>query len=322
MRDTKIEGASGNGATTPPVYLRLQKRAQEVSGRPGPTREQGRIRALSGFLVLLCVMCVLWLLAGYLETNPRFQLHSLDLSGGQYVARSEVEKVFADDHDVSIFAIPLEQRRRQLEQIRWVRSATITRVLPDRLAIAVEERQPVAFLWTRHGVELVDQEGVILETPPKDKKNASWTFPVLRGVSDREKVEKRKERIGRYLKLMEALQQANGGALEEISEVDLTEPDDICAVVTDGSGALRLHLGDENFRERYEVYRSHIAEWRQQFNEIHSIDLRYEGQAVIQSGVPLTVRLDDPPKSSPAAAASAPGKERPAPASPSARTAL
>ena len=128
-------------------------------------------------------------------------------------------------------------------------------------------------------------------------------FPVLRGVSERESVEKRKTRLELYVKLREGLRGEKGEFPQEISEVDLSDTSDLAAVVTDSGGAVRLHLGDDLFPDRYALYRSHIAEWRQQFNEIQSIDLRYQGQAVIQSGVPTTVRLDGKPSAPPSAAA-------------------
>ena len=324
MSEARSEGSNGSGATTAPVYLRSQNRAQAETKRAGTAPKRPRWRSLSlGFFALFCLSCAIWLLVHYVNSDPRFHLRSIDLLGGRFVARSDVENLFAADRKVSLYRIPLERRRLEIERIPWVRSATITRILPDRLAIAVEEREPVAFLWTRKGIELVDRDGVILETPPGEGKGL-WTFPVLRGVPAREKAEKRKARMDNYLELMESLRQADGKTPSEISEVDLSNPADVCVVATDASGALRLHLGDEKFRDRYEVYRSHIAEWRQQFNEIHSIDLRYDGQVVIQSGVPLTVPVDSKSKVSarPPAGAFLPKEVPSLPVSASARTAL
>ena len=133
---------------------------------------------------------------------------------------------------------------------------------------------------------------------------------MLRGVSEREPVEKRKTRMERFLKLREALDQQTGEMPPEISEVDLTDAADLAVVVTDSYGAVRLHLGEERFPDRYGTYRGHIAEWRQQFNAIQSIDLRYEGQVVIQSAVPTTLRLDQERVPAPAKSSSAASPKR------------
>jgi cell division protein FtsQ len=288
MSDPKIGGSGRNESTTPPVYLRAQKRSASESSRSGLPRGRTRLNALSiGLLSLVLVACALWLLARYVDTDPRFRLHQIDMTGNQFASRDAVEAVFADDRGASVYRIPLEDRRRELEQIPWVRSASVTRVLPDCVAISVEEREPVAFLWTRHGIELMDRDGVILESPAE----VTWTFPVLRGIPERESAAERKVRMELYLQFMDGLRQQEDGDPAEISEVDLSDPANLSIVVTNQTGALRLHLGKEELLERYAIYRAHIAEWRQQFNEIRSIDLRFEGQAVIQSGSPFTVNV-------------------------------
>jgi cell division protein FtsQ len=290
MSEARADDAGGSGTTTAPVYLRLQKRAEAESRRPRTSKESVLFRSLSiAFLVLVCVSCMAWIVARYLDHAPRFQLHSVELRSATHVSAAKVEAIFKSDREKSVYDIPLDERREEIERIPWVHTATVTRVLPDRISVAVRERQPVAFLWTRRGVVLVDGEGVILETP----KDVSWTFPVIRGVSEREPAEKRKQRMERYLALADALRSEAGALPEEISEVDLSSPQNVVVVVADSVGAMKLQLGNELFGERFGIYRSNIEGWRQQFAEIQSVDLRYEGQVVIQAGTPLTLPLDN-----------------------------
>ncbi|HWP84499.1 MAG TPA: FtsQ-type POTRA domain-containing protein [Terriglobia bacterium] len=318
MSDPKHSDPAGVGEAPAPVYLRLQKRAP-AEGRRGSV-PPGRFRLRNWALRLIALAGLAaggWALVRFASSDPRFQLRSLEWHGLQYASRPAVEAVFAADYGGNLYAVPLQQRRQALEQVAWIRSATLTRILPDRLSIRVEERRPVAFLWTRGGVQLVDVEGVILEAPPE----ASWTFPVLRGVPEREPAERRKKRLARYLRLLEELQTEDQGGPPELSEVNLADPANLTAVVADAGGAVRLHLGDERFAERYAIYRAHIAGWRQRFHEIHSIDLRYEGQAVIQSAAPVTVNVEQQPAASPAPAAP-PAQGAVAPASDPAQAAL
>jgi cell division protein FtsQ len=42
-----------------------------------------------------------------------------------------------------------------------------------------------------------------------------------------------------------------------------------------------VHLGSSNFAERFKIYRGHVQEWRQQFQHLESVDLRYDRQVIV-----------------------------------------
>ena len=42
------------------------------------------------------------------------------------------------------------------------------------------------------------------------------------------------------------------------------------------------HFGQDHFLERYQRYKAHIAEWRQQYPKLAAVDLRYEQQVVLE----------------------------------------
>ena len=42
------------------------------------------------------------------------------------------------------------------------------------------------------------------------------------------------------------------------------------------------HFGEDKFLERYQRYTAHIAEWRQQYPKLASVDLRYQQQVVLE----------------------------------------
>jgi cell division protein FtsQ len=51
--------------------------------------------------------------------------------------------------------------------------------------------------------------------------------------------------------------------------------------VADPAGAVLVHLGNEQFLERFKIYLSHVSDWRQQFQKLESVDLRYDGQIIV-----------------------------------------
>jgi cell division protein FtsQ len=42
-----------------------------------------------------------------------------------------------------------------------------------------------------------------------------------------------------------------------------------------------VHLGSGNYLQRYKTYVTHVQQWRQQFDKLESVDLRYDGQIIV-----------------------------------------
>jgi cell division protein FtsQ len=80
----------------------------------------------------------------------------------------------------------------------------------------------------------------------------------------------------------------NGGTSygKQLSEVDLSDPENVKVTANDPGGTMVVHLGAQDFLPRYKLYVSHIAEWRQQFQNVQSVDLRYEGQVIVNPDKP------------------------------------
>jgi cell division protein FtsQ len=110
--------------------------------------------------------------------DPQFRLsrdkqESLTITGLRHASKAKVQRVFAGDFGRSIFSVPVEERRRRLLAIDWVEDASVLRIWPDRLTVQVHERQPVAFVFLRSSVLLIDRQGVLLDPPA----HAQFTFP-------------------------------------------------------------------------------------------------------------------------------------------------
>ena len=89
--------------------------------------------------------------------DPQFTLSrdhdsdALTVDGLAYASRAKVQRVFAQDFDRSVFAVPLDERRRRLLAVDWVEDASVSRIWPDRLVVRIRERKPVAFVPVRLG---------------------------------------------------------------------------------------------------------------------------------------------------------------------------
>jgi cell division protein FtsQ len=220
----------------------------------------------------------------YIERDSRFRIEgtgNIHTAGLTEVTRSDVLPVFGEDVGRNIFFVPLDQRRRELERIPWIEKATVMRVMPDQLRIAVVERTPVAFV--RHGqqVGLVDANGVLLAMSASSMTHHHYSFPVVTGIDPGDPLASRKARMAVYGRLIRDLDSAGQRLSEQISEIDLTDPEDARILMPEQGRDILAHFGDDQFLARYQRYKAHIAEWRQQYPHLASVDLRYEQQVVL-----------------------------------------
>jgi len=261
-------------------FLRAQKR---VPVRRGPLAKKTANRLkiiLAGLAAAGALAASASVLYHYGETSWRFRLRSgsnIEIAGTQSVSRRQVMDVFGADLGRNIFFVPLDERRRQLEAIPWVESATVIRLLPDRLRVDLTERTPVAFVRMGSRVSLIDRNGVVMELPRSKK----YSFPVIKGMSDSEPLSTRAARMQIYGALMRELDSEGAHYSQDLSEVDLSDPEDAKVVVADPGGAVLIHLGSSEFLRRYKIYLAHLQEWRQQFQKLDSVDLRYERQIIV-----------------------------------------
>ncbi len=251
-----------------------------------PATTWGRAFLAFGLLVVVCAFAwAFHICKSFLEHDSRFRIggtSNIQVVGLAEVSRAEILPVFGEDIGRNIFFVPLAGRRKQLEQIPWIQQATVMRLLPDQIRISVIERQPVAFV--RHGqqIGLVDANGVLLNMPPGLMSQHHYSFPVLTGIDGGDPLPSRKARMELYLRLMSELD-ANGQHLsDQISEIDLTDPEDARVLMPEQGTDVLAHFGEDHFLDRYQRYKAHIAEWRQQYPKLAAVDLRYEQQVVLE----------------------------------------
>src|SRR6185437_2750401 len=166
----------------------------------------------------------------YATRSWRFRVDSSDditISGVNRVTRSQVMEVLGGDIGRNVFYIPLEQRRTQLEAIPWIESVKMMRLLPNRIAVQIQERTPVAFVQIGSRIQLVDAHGVVMEVPRK----AHYSFPVVLGLSESDPLSTRGAQMKLYLRLINDLDTGDGHYSKDLSEVDLNDPENVKVTV-------------------------------------------------------------------------------------------
>jgi cell division protein FtsQ len=251
-----------------------------------PASTFGRVALGVGVLAVLGSFTVgVMAVKTYLGRDSRFRIAgagNIEATGITEVSRAEMLPVFGEDFGRNIFFVPLGERRKQLEAIPWVEHATVMRLLPDQIRVSIVEREPVAFVRQGQQIGLVDKDGVLLTMPPSMMAQHHYSFPVVTGVEPSDPPSMRKARMAVYGRLLTELD-ANGQHLsEQISEIDLSDPQDARVLLPEPGADILGHFGDDRFLDRYQRYKAHIAEWRQQYPKLTAVDLRYDTQVVLE----------------------------------------
>ena len=236
-----------------------------------------------GALILLAIGAVtgvsVYLVHRYLIHDPKFVLardrrDSLAIEGLRYGSRAKVQRIFAQDADHSVFSVPLEERRRRLLAIDWVEDASVSRIWPDRLAVRIQERKPLAFVEVQGTVMLIDGQGMLLEPPAQ----AQFSFPVLNGVRAEDPPERRMDAVRALLDVEDAL----GASLKDVSEVNAGDPGNISIVVQMDGRVLELILGEENLGSRYRNFLKHYPEIHKRSPQVRVFDLRLDDRITVR----------------------------------------
>jgi len=287
-----------------------------------PRSRRGKIVAV----VMLLVLAGLGVAGAMVVRNAilhdeRFMIPSasaIETEGNLHVARGQLLSLFGEDIERNIFRVPLATRKAELEELPWVERATVMRLLPNHIRVAVTERTPVAFVRQGNHIGLVDANGVLLDMPADAQTKMHYSFPVVTGLDAKDPLSLRAARMKLYARFTGDLDGGGDKVSEKLSEVDLSNPEDVRAMVQDKGGEVQVHFGQDSFLDRYRKFEEHLQEWRSQYPHLASVDMRYDRQVVLemQPGTDAPVSNEqqaatDPPKSSVAPTAQTRGHARP-----------
>jgi len=272
-------------------FLRGQKRVSVRRGSLPKKAATGLTWGVFALGVIFVCGAALAALYHYGEHSWRFRVESSDdieIAGLQNVSRFQIMEVMGGDIGRNIFFVPLTERKQTLEKIPWVESASVMRFVPNRLKIEIHERTPVAFARVGSKILLIDSAGTLMDLPAAGKKK--YSFPVILGMNPGEPASTRAARMKIYNDLASQLDAGGAHYSQDLSEVDLSDAEDVKVLPSDPQGEVLVHLGSSTYLERYKIYVSHVREWRQQFDKLESVDLRYDRQVIVNPDLQGTAK--------------------------------
>jgi len=237
-------------------------------------------RIFSVLLVGMMIVASLYLY-NYLTTSERFAIAAVDFEGLVRVDDDSIAALLLDLQSQNLFLAPLSSYEDRVEAHPRVADARLRRVPPDRVRVTVQEREPVALLFTDRFLE-VDETGVVME---EDEYTALLDLPIITGIEPNDVHPGRQStspRLAAALSALAACKDLGGTFAADISELRVSDEG---ITIQSLSRNCVLVLGDGDYERRlrkYFVLKEEIAPREQ---SARLIDLRFEDQVVLRGRI-------------------------------------
>ncbi|MGH9881300.1 MAG: cell division protein FtsQ/DivIB [Pyrinomonadaceae bacterium] len=216
-------------------------------------RLRGALRYFPVVLKLLVAISIgLLLFAGYRAAASAsfFQISNVEVQGASRASTENVQSLIRREvSKTGVWKAELPELSNKLEHVPWIRSAVVSRVLPDGIRVRIVERVPRAVVRTSAGrFRWVDEDAVLLgEMNPTDQMPAFF----LRGLSEDESESARKENIERVRRFLELQRECDvAGISERISEINLLDLRDLRAQLAGNDSQIEVRLGSQEAGKR------------------------------------------------------------------------
>jgi len=208
---------------------------------------------LPAFLKLgLAIVVAVLIFAGYrvAASASFFQVRKVDVQGTSRVAPEEIQALVRKEAEkTGVWKADVHGMVARLERLPWVRTAIVSRVLPDGIRVRISERVPRAVVRTASGrFRWIDEDAVLLgEMLPTDQVPSFF----LRGLNEEDAEPARQENRERVQKFLELQRDWNAAGLSErVREVNLIDIRDVRAQLAGDSSQIEVRLGSHDHGKR------------------------------------------------------------------------
>ncbi len=158
------------------------KRFRRSDARPTRKRSWkmvGRRLAVLAAAVLLAGVSLVWGANTFINAG-RFRINNVAVHGTVHLAADEVRALVKGIEGQSIFRVKLDEYQLRVIDNPWVSAATLRRVFPSTVDIAVTERTPMALGRWNGQLYLVDATGTIIDAA--GPQYSGFDLPIVDGL--------------------------------------------------------------------------------------------------------------------------------------------
>ncbi len=223
------------------------------SGRSSSALAGGKsARELLPYFLSFCLLVCLTALGvlGYraIAASNFFEVSQVDVRNTVRSSRSEIESIVRSQTEKSgSWNADLGQIKMRVEKLAFVKSAAVSRVLPDGIRVAVVEREPAAIVNLTSGPTLVDETGSVIAPALKPEPEIPFAISGWDEAKSPQAEKDNLQRVKLYQTMLSEWKRI--GLADRIEGVNIKDLRDAIVVTQDSGKRVAIAVGREQFGE-------------------------------------------------------------------------
>ena len=200
------------------------------------------------FCILVCLSALGFIGFRTATASQFFDVSLIEVRGTARASKQDIERLVSSQSAKSgVWNADLPDIKARIERLPFVKSAAVSRILPNGLRVSIEERTPHAIVRLGSGDFLVDDEGTILARSESTETGLPF---VMLGWDEAKSPQADKDNLSRvkmYQKMLADWQQFD--LASRVKAVNLSDMTDPRAVTEDAGQTVSIAVSRDNFGE-------------------------------------------------------------------------
>lgn len=247
-------------------------------------RKRSPRRIFKGLLFLVVTLGLISLLV----YSPLFTLQKLNVKGAVYLKEEEIAYIARVQMGQPLFNLETAEVTENLLKDLRIETATVKRDLPYTLDITLTERVPVATVASEYGYVDIDRNGKVIAAY---RSLRHVPIPLITGVSVHDLYIGDDVKDPNINKVLALLQHLSPEALNQVSEVNASNPESLVAYT---AKAVQIRLGGlDRLEEEARLTEDFLQDQQTSPYTIEYVDFSYEVPVIRLKDMPLDDKLTE-----------------------------
>ena len=176
-----------------------------------------------------------------------FDLQAVVIRGVNRASRTDIEKIVKmNSVQNGVWNSDIDLIKMKIEELKFVKNASISRILPNGFRVIVNERIPRAVVRISGKDYWVDEDAILLGRQKGSEKQPVFTMFGWDERKTETALEKNKKRVELFTKLSDEWKKFD--LATRVRAVDLSDLREPRAIVSDSGEIVTIYLGNDDFR--------------------------------------------------------------------------